>query len=281
VLLHNIVDAYEKSSGKDILREFANSQAEIDNQEKYGTIVGNLHTAMHEVIGHASGKVSDKLEGKDPADFLPGYYNTLEEARADLVALWNAWDVKLVDIGVAKTPGEARKIGETMYDQAVRVAISQLRRIGNDTRIEEDHMKNRQLIVHYIMKHSDAVIAEKKNGKTSYRIVDYDRMRVAVGKLLAEIMRIKAEGDLKAAEQLVNTYGLQVDIALRDEVQERVKSLDSPSYTGFVQPVLTPVMDPEARIVDVKVTYPLSLADQMLSYSAMTRKMTAPPEGRR
>ena len=281
MLLHNIVDANEKSSGKDLLKEFANNQSEIDNQEKYGTIADNLHTAMHEVIGHASGKVSDKLGGKDPADFLPGYYNTLEEARADLVALWNAWDEKLVDIGVAKTPEDARKIGETMYEQAVRVALSQLRRIGTDTQIEEDHMKNRQLIVHYIMKNSDAVAVEKKNGKTYYRIIDYDKMRLAVGKLLSEIMRIKAEGDLKAAEQLVNTYGLKVDIALRDEVQERVKSLDAPAYTGFVQPVLTSVMDPEAKIVDVNVSYPLSLADQMLSYSAMTRKMTAPPEVRR
>ncbi len=281
VLLHNIVDAYEKSSGKSLLKEFANSQAEIDNQEKYGTIADNLHTAMHEVIGHASGKMSGRLDGKDPADFLPGYYNTLEEARADLVALWNAWDVKLVDIGVAATPEEARKIGETMYEQAIRVAISQLRRIGKDTQLEEDHLKNRQLIAHYIMKNSDAVVAEKKNGKTYYRIADYDKMHEMIGKLLAEIMRIKAEGDLKAAAQLVDTYGLKADIALRDEVQERVKSLDSPSYTGFVQPVLTPVMDPEAKIVDIRVSYPLSLADQMLSYSAMTRRLTAPPEVRR
>ncbi len=281
VLLQNIVDAYEKSSGKSLLREFADNPAEIENVERYGTIAGNLHTAMHEVIGHASGKMSDSLKGRDPGDLLPGYYNTLEEARADLVALWNAWDAKLVDIGIAATPEEARKIGETMYESAVRVAVTQLRRIGNDTQLEEDHMKNRQLIVHYIMKNSDAVVAEKRDGKTYYRITDYDKMRVQVGKLLAEIMRIKAEGDLKAAGELVNGYGLKVDIGLRDEIQERVKSLDAPSYTGFVQPVLTPVMDPEAKIVDITVSYPLSLADQMLSYSAMTRKMTTPPELRR
>jgi dipeptidyl-peptidase-3 len=281
VLLHNIVDAYEKSSGKDLLKEFANDQAEIDNQEKYGTIADNLHTAMHEVIGHASGKVSGKLGGKDPADFFPGYYNTLEEARADLVALWNARDEKLVEIGIAKNADELKKIGETMYQQAVRVAISQLRRIGDNTQIEEDHMKNRQLIVGYIMKNSDAVVAEKRGGKTYYRITDYDKMRAEVGKLLAEIMRIKAEGDLKAARELVDGYGLKVDVALRDEVQERVRSLDSPSYTGFVQPVLTPVMDPEGKITDVKVSYPLSLADQMLSWSATTRKMTPLREGRR
>jgi dipeptidyl-peptidase III len=281
VLLHNIVDAYDKSSGKDLLKEFAYDQAEIDNQEKYGTIADNLHTAMHEVIGHASGKVSEKLGGKDPADFFPGYYNTLEEARADLVALWNVWDEKLVEIGIAKNPDEAKKIGETMYQQSVRVAVNQLRRIGGDTQIEEDHMKNRQLIVHYIMKNSDAVVSEKRDGKTYYRITSYEKMRAAVGKLLAEIMRIKAEGDFKAAKELIDTYGLKVDVALRDEVQERVRSLDTPAYTGFVEPVLTPVMDPEGKIVDVKVSYPLSLPDQMLSWSATTRKMTAPAEGRR
>jgi dipeptidyl-peptidase-3 len=163
-----------------------------------------------------------------------------------------------------------------MYEQTVRVALNQLRRIGNSTQLEEDHMKNRQLIVHYIMKKSDAIAVEKRDGKTYYRITDYDRMHAAVGNLLAEIMRIKAEGDLKGAQQLVDTYGLKVDPALRDEVQERVKSLDSPAYTGFVMPVLTPVMDPEGKITDVTATYPLSLADQMLSWSAMTRKMSAP-----
>lgn len=281
VLLHNVVDAYEKSSGKDLLREFANGPEEIARQERYGTIADNLHTAMHEVIGHASGRVSEQLRDRDPADLLPGYYNTLEEARADLVALWNAWDPKLVDIGLAGSPEEARMIGETMYDQAVRVAISQLRRIGDDTQIEEDHMKNRQLIVHYLLRNSNAVVVSKRDGKTFYRVADYDAMRVAVGELLAEIMRIKAEGDLGAAKALVDGYGLKVDVALRDEVQARVKSLDSPAYTGFVQPMLTPVMDPEGKVIDVKVSYPLSLADQMLSWSAASRKLTAPGEGRR
>jgi len=281
VLLHNIVSAYEKSGGKDILKEFANDKAEIDRQGVYGTIADNLHTAMHEVIGHASGKVSDKLEGKDPSEFLPGYYNTLEEARADLVALWNAWDDKLVDIGVASDPEEARKIGETMYDQAVRTAINQLRRIGNDTQIEEDHMKNRQLIVHYIMKNSDAIAVEKRGGKTYYRILDYDKMHTSVGTLLAEIMRIKGEGDLAAGKELVDTYGLKVEIALRDEVQDRVKNLDSPAYTGFVMPELVPVMDPEAKIIDIRVEYPLDLAAQMISWSARTRKIAAAPSGTR
>ncbi len=273
VLLHNIVDAYDKSSGKDLLKEFAFDQSEIENQEKYGSIADNLHTAMHEVIGHGSGAVSPKLKGKDPSDFLPGYYNTLEEARADLVALWNGWDEKLVEIGIAKDAAEARKIGETMFQQAIRVGLTQLRRIGNSEQLEEDHMKDRQLIAHYIMQNSEAVKVETKDGKTFFRIVDFDKARESAGKLLAELMRIKAEGDLKAAKELIDKYGLKVDTKLRDEVQERVKKLDAPSYTGFVMPKLEPVMDPEANIVDVKVTYPLDLATQMLEYSAFTKRM--------
>lgn len=272
VLLHNIVDAYDKSSGKDILKEFAYDQEEIDNQEKYGTVADNLHTAMHEVIGHGSGAVSPKLKGKDPGDFLPGYYNTLEEARADLVAMWNGWDEKLIDIGIAKDAAEARKIGETMYQQAIRVGLTQLRRIGNSEQIEEDHMKDRQLIAQYIIQNSDAVKVEIKEGKTYYHIVDYDKARESAGKLLAELMRIKAEGDLKAAKELIDKYGLKVDIKLRDEVQERVKKLDAPAYAGMVMPKLEPMLDPEAKIVDVKVTYPCDLATQMLEYSAFTKQ---------
>jgi len=275
VLLHNVVEAYEKSRGKLLVQEFAWDQAEIEANEKYGLIADNLHTAMHEVIGHGSGKVHPKLEGKDPSEFLPGYYNTLEEARADLVALWNAWDEKLVDIGVAKDPLEVRSIGEVMLQQQVRVGLTQLYRIGKHEQLEEDHMKNRQLIVHYLIQNNYGVTVEKRDGKTYYHIIDYDKAREGVGKLLAEVMRIKAEGDLKAAKELIDTYGLKVDIALRDEVQERVKKLDLPSYTGFVQPRLEPVLDPEANIVDVKVTYPLDLSTQMLEYSAFTRKEKA------
>lgn len=275
ILLHNLIEANDKSGGKDVLKEFAYDEDEIRNQERYGTIADNLHTAMHEVIGHGSGKVSPKLQGKDPADFLPGYYNTLEEARADLVALWNAWDPRLVEIGIARDVAEARTIGETMFDQQIRVALTQLRRIGKNDQLEEDHMKNRQLIAHYIMKNSNAISVATREGKTSYTVVDYDAARESAGKLLAEIMRIKAEGDAAAAKALIDTYGFKVDTALRDEVQERVSKLDVAAYNGFVQPRLEAVMDPEAKIVDVKVTYPLDLAIQMLEYSAFTKNERA------
>ncbi|MDI6778945.1 MAG: peptidase M49, partial [Bacteroidota bacterium] len=275
VLLHNIVEAYDKSSGLEMIKEFASDEAEIEMQDKYGSMADNLHTAMHEVIGHGSGAVSPKLQGKDPADFLPGYYNTLEETRADLVALWNAFDPKIVDIGLAKDEDEVRKIGETIYQQTIRVALTQLRRIGKSDQLEQDHIKNRQLIAHYVIENSAAVKIEKRNGKTYYIIVNYDEMKNAVGKLLAEVMRIKAEGDYTAAKNLIDKYGLKVNTTLRDEVQERAKKLDLPLYTGFVMPKLEPVLDPTAKIVDINVIYPLDLAKQMLEYSQFTKNERA------
>ncbi len=275
VLLHNIVEAYDKSSGLELTKEFAWDETEIEMQVKFGSNANNLHTAMHEVIGHGSGAVSPKLLGKDPADFLPGYYNTLEETRADLVALWNAFDPKIVDIGFANNEDEVRKIGETIYQQTIRVALTQLRRIGKSDQLEQDHMKNRQLIANYIIENSDAVKIEKFNDKTYYRIQNYQTMREAIKVLLAEVMRIKAEGDFTAAKNLIDKYGLKVNTILRNEVQERANKLNLPLYTGFVMPKLEPVLDPTAKIVDIKVTYPLDLAKQMLEYSEFTKNERA------
>jgi dipeptidyl-peptidase-3 len=227
---------------------------------------------MHEVIGHGSGKVSDRLKGKDPGDFLPGYYNTLEEARADLVALWNGWDERLVEAGIAKDKEEARLIGETMLQLQIRVTLTQLRRIGKSDHLSEDHLKNRALIGNYILQNSNAVKVEVRDGKTYYHIVDYDGVRKAVGKLLAEVMRIKAEGDLSAARQLIDKYGLKVDTRLRDEVQERAKKLDVAAYNGYVMPKLEVVNGPDGQPVDVKISHPQDLARQMLEYSQFTRE---------
>jgi len=273
ILLRNVADAYEQSSGKDLLVEFAWDDEEIFNHEKYGTKADNLHTALHEIIGHGSGKVSTHLIG-DPANYLPGYYNTLEEARADLIALWCVFDTKLIETGIAENIFELKKIAETMFQQAVRVALTQLRRIGDSEHLEEDHMKNRQLIVHYLMEDFRAVRKVSRNGKTYYRIMDFERAHSAVGRLLAEVMRIKAEGDLKAAKNLIDTYGLKVDKELRIEVQERVKKLDAPAYTGFVQPSLELVKNSSGEIIDVNVTYPLDLKTQMFEYSQLSKQET-------
>jgi dipeptidyl-peptidase III len=267
VLLNNVSVAYEQSTGASLLKEFAWDDDELKAEEQYGTIADNLHTALHEVIGHGSGKASPKLAGRDPAEFLPGYYNTLEEARSDLVAMWNAWDPRLVEVGVAKDAEEARVIGETLFRQRVRVGLTQLRRIGKSEQLEQDHLKNRQLITNYLLEHSSGVHLEQRLGKTYIRVTDFAAARTTAGELLAEIMRIKAEGDLTAAKKLVDAYGLKVNARLRDEVQARVQHLNLPAYTAFVMPKLEPVLDPEAHIVDVRVTYPPDLATQMLEWS--------------
>ncbi len=270
VTLYNIVDAYDKTGGKDILKEFAFDQKEIELSEKYGSLADNMHTALHEVLGHASGKVSPNLK-VDPQTALPGYYSTLEEARADLVALWHIWDPKLVEIGIIPN---AMDIVKAMYDKEVRnAAMVQLQRVpkGHD-QLEEDHMKNRQLIVHWLWKNSDCIERVQKEGKTYFRVMSYEKMRGGVGKLLAEIQRIKSEGDFAAAKILIDTYGFKIDTTLRDEVLARMEKLDRAVYTGFVMPKLEPVKDTKGNITDVSVVYPLDLGKQMLEYSAFTKE---------
>lgn len=266
VVLNNIIDAGNKSSGQVLMDEFAYDQAEKDLQLKYGTLADNMMTALHEVLGHASGKT---MVAGDPSNYLPGYYSTLEEGRADLVALWHIWDDKLIELGAI--PG--KDVARQMYDSYIRNALLlQLRRISHGDQIEEDHMKNRQMVAMYIFKNSDAVKMEKKDGKTFVKVIDYDKMRGMVGKLLAEVMRIKAEGDLQAAKNLIDTYGLKIDTALRDEVLERIKHLDVASYSGFVMPEYEPVTDASGTITNVTVSYPMDLTKQMLGYSKFTRE---------
>jgi len=266
VMLHNVVAAYKASEPKGLLEEFCYDRSEIRRAKQYGQFADDLHTAMHEVLGHGSGKVSDSLKG-DPADHLPGYYSTLEEGRADLVALWNVFDPKLRQIKMV----DSEEVGKAMYDAYVRNVFLQLRRIPTGDQLEEDHMKNRQMVVNYIMRNSDAIEVEKKRNKTYFKITDYQKMREAVGRLLAEVMRIKAEGDLSAGKALVDKYGLKIDAAWRDEVLKRVKKLKISAYTAFVMPSLRATKDESGRIFDVKVAYPLSLTDQMLEYSEITQ----------
>ena len=269
VTLYNIVDAYDKTGGKDILKEFAFDVQEVERANKYASLADNMHTALHEVLGHASGKISPNLK-VDPQAALPGYYSTLEEARADLVALYHIWDPKLVEIGIISNTMETMK---AMYDKEVRNAgLVQLQRVpkGHD-QLEEDHMKNRQMNVHWLWKNADCIERVQKDGKTFFRVTDYEKMRIGVGKLLAEIQRIKSEGDLAAAKLLIDTYGFKIDTALRDEVLQRMEKLDRAVYTGFVMPKLVPVKDKKGNITDVKTAYPLDLAKQMLEYSAFTK----------
>lgn len=266
VVLNNIVDAGNKSAGRVLLDEFAYDRSEIELQERYGTLADNMMTALHEVLGHASGKT---MVAGDPAGYLPGYYSTLEEGRADLVALWHIWDDKLIELGAIPNKDVARE----MYNAYIRNALLlQLRRIPVGDQIEQDHMKNRQMVANYILKNSDAITVEQRNGKTFVRVANYDTMREMVGKLLAEVMRIKAEGDLAGARNLIDGYGLRIDTAVRDEVLERVKHLDVASYSAFVMPEYEAVTDASGAITDVKVSYPMDLVKQMLGFSAFTKQ---------
>jgi dipeptidyl-peptidase III len=267
VTLNNVVEAHDKSGGKDIHREFSFDEAEYERSQEYGMRADNLHTVLHELLGHGSGKVNPDLAG-DPQALLPGYYSTLEEARADLVAMWHIWDPKLQELGAV----EGDVIARTMYEKEVRnAALIQLQRVPKgQSQLEEDHMKNRQLIVHWLIRNAHCIERTVRDGKTFFRIADFAAMKAGVGILLAEVMRIKAEGDYGAAKSLIDEYGLAIDTALRDEVLERMEHLDRAVYTGFVMPRLEPVIDGGGEIVDVTVSYPCDLAPQMLSYSAFT-----------
>ncbi len=270
VTLFNIVDAYDKTGGKDILKEFAYDQQEVERADKFASLADNLHTALHEVLGHASGKVSPNLK-TDPQAALPGYYSTLEEARADLVALYHIWDPKLVEIGLVPNTMDVVK---AMYDKEVRNAgMVQLQRVpkGHD-QLEEDHMKNRQTIIHWLLKNADCIERGQRGGKTFFRVTSYEKMRDGVAKLLSEIQRIKSEGDLAGAKSLIDTYGFKIDTALRDEVLVRMEKLDRAVYTGFVMPKLEPVNDAKGTVTDVNISYPLDLGKQMLEYSQFTKE---------
>ncbi|MGE5813494.1 MAG: dipeptidyl-peptidase 3 family protein, partial [Acidobacteriota bacterium] len=237
--------------------------------QKWGAIAGELHTNMHEVIGHASGRISDALLGR-PQSALKEQYSALEEARADLVALYFLPDPKLAELGLVKAEDQAEMV-QSEYESYTRNALAQLRRVRHGTQIEEDHMRNRQMIVHWLMVHTPAIEVRRRNGKTFYVMADPKAFREGVGRLLAEVQRIKAEGDYAAAKTLFETYGVHFDPKLRDEVVARVEKLNMPSYTGFVQPRLEAIAAPDGTITDVKISYPMDLAQQMLEYSGKLR----------
>jgi dipeptidyl-peptidase-3 len=265
VSLGNIVESYNIVAGKSpLLKEFAFSQEIIDRAAKHGSLAGALHTDMHEVIGHASGKINDGVGTPDVT--LKNYANCLEEARADLVALYFIMDKKLIDIGVMST----LDVGKAEYDNyMMNGLITQITRLKLGDNLEEAHMRNRQLVAKWAFeKGQKEKVAEfvKKDGKTYVQINDYDKLRVLFGELLREIQRIKSEGDYKAATALVEGYGVKVDPELHKEVLARFEKLNVAPYKGFIQPKLVPVMQGE-EITDVKVEYPSNFAEQMLEYS--------------
>jgi dipeptidyl-peptidase-3 len=220
---------------------------------------------MHEVIGHGSGRISERLQGS-PQTVLKEQYSALEESRADLVALYFIPDPKLVELGLIDEADHDETV-RAEYEGYARNALVQLRRIREGSQIEEDHMRNRQMIVGWLIANSPAIEVRRRDGKTYYVVVDVIAFREGVGRLLAAVQRIKAEGDYDAAKALFDTYGVHFDPALRDEIVERVDRLKMPSYTGFVQPRLEAVRDAAGAITAVHISYPLDLTAQMLEYS--------------
>ena len=270
VSLSNVNEAYDRSTSAEFRREFAWTPEEAARAEKWSTIAGELTTNMHEVIGHASGKVSAALKGS-PQTSLKEQYSALEESRADLVALYFLPNPKLAELGLVDAKDQ-NEIVQAEYEGYTRNALVQLRRVREGTQIEEDHMRNRQMIVRWIMANpkspeAKAIDVRERDGKTFFVMIDAKAFQDAVGRLLTEVQRIKSEGDYEAAVKLFDTYGIHFDARLRDEVVGRVDRLKMPSYTGFVQPKLDAVKGADGQISDVKISYPADLTTQMLEYS--------------
>ena len=266
ISLGNILYSYGQAGSSGKLEEFAYDSEGIKLEKKYGKDADNLHTALHEVIGHASGKI---IEGVGtPKETLKSYASSLEEARADLVALYYIPDKKMEDLGVAES---AKDMGRVSYDEYIRNGLmTQLIRIklGND--VEQAHMRNRQMVSKWVYEKglSENVIERvKENNKTYFVIRDYDKLRVLFGELLKEIQRIKSEGDYDAGMNIIETYGVKVDQEIHKEVLERNKKFTTPPYSGFINPELQPVYNDNNEIVDILVIQPESFAKQMIDYA--------------
>ncbi len=266
VSLGNIINAYNKAGGTDRLREFAHDSSEIALEMAYGERADKLHTALHEVVGHASGQLNPGVG--QPKETLKNYASTLEEGRADLLALYYLMDPKLQELGLVE---DYEKVGRAAYDGYIRNGLmTQLIRIELGDDIEEDHMVNRQWVSAWAFEKGQADnVIEKvtRDGKTYYNINDYDKLRDLFGQLLRETQRIKSEGDFQAAQDLVEGYGVKVDQALHAEVLKRNAQFKSAPYSGFVNPVLQPVTDASGEIVDVELRQPESFEAQMLDYA--------------
>lgn len=264
VSLGNIVSAYEEATKQTgVLEEFAASEDEITRARAHGGLADLLHTDMHEVIGHASGALKKGVG--TPKETLKNYASTLEEGRADLVALYYLMDPKLVEIGVMPS----LDVGKAAYDDYIRNGMMvQLARLEKGEDLEEAHMRNRQMIAKWVVEKGakDGVVEKvERDGKTYFVVRDYEKLRELFGQLLREVQRIKSEGDYKAGKALVEGYGVKVDPKLHEEVLRRYEALNIAPYAGFINPRLVPVMEGD-EIVDVKVEYPEDFVEQMLEY---------------
>ncbi|AXT56185.1 dihydrofolate reductase [Aquimarina sp. AD1] len=266
VSLGNIINAYNNAGGSGRLKEFVHDDEEYELEEKYGQLGDKLHTALHEVVGHASGQLNPGVG--ETKETLKNYASTMEEGRADLVGLYYLMDPKLQELGLVD---DWEKVGKAAYDGYIRNGLmTQLIRLNLGDDVEEAHMRNRQWVSAWAFEQGekDNVIEKvTREGKTYYNINDYTKLREIFGRLLRETQRIKSEGDFKAAEALVEGYGVKVDQDIHVEVLKRNEQFTSAPYSGFVNPVLVPEMDENGEITKINVTQPKDFVTQMLEYS--------------
>ncbi|HEY3159742.1 MAG TPA: hypothetical protein VGJ78_12335 [Vicinamibacterales bacterium] len=267
VALSNVSEASNKATPGSMRGEFSWTAEEAARGEKFGDLGGELTTDLHEVLGHASGRQKEGLPGT-PQALIKEHFSALEEGRADLVALYFMPDPKLVELGVIRA-ADQESVVRAAYESYTRNALVQLRRVREGSQIEDDHMRNRQMIVRWLMANTKAIEERTRDGKHYLVMVEAKAFREGVGRLLAEVQRIKSEGDAAAAAKLFETYGIFFDPQVRDEVVKRVEALDLSSYTGFVMPKLTAVAASDGTITDVTISYPLDLTTQMLEYSGL------------
>jgi dipeptidyl-peptidase III len=258
--------ALNAAAGHRVFAAFAATPEIATREQQYGEEAGDLMTALHEVIGHGSGQLSERLKG-GPETYLREYFSTLEEARADLMALWNAWDPKLKELGLVS---DQDQVARAMYDRAVQVALTQLRTNPRGDTLEEDHQRDRQLIVNFIRAQVPGAIERfERDGDSYIRILDYQKVHEGAGVLLAELMRIKAEGDYAAIKRLVDQHGVHFEPALRDQVLARYRKLGLPNYWAGINAQLSATTNADGSVQSVQLSYPASVERQYLAYGAM------------
>lgn len=266
ISLGNIINAYARAGSSNTLKEFAWDEEEVALSKKYGATADNLHTVLHEVVGHASGRLNEGV--KDPKSTLKSYSSTIEEGRADLVGLYYMRDAKLEELDLTD---DYKKLSQAGYSDYIRNGLmTQLIRIDLGDDIEESHMRNRHWVSQWVYEKGkeDKVIEKKeRDGKTYFVINDYDKLHNLFGELLREVQRIKSEGDYDAAKDLVENYGVKIDQDLHQEIHDRNEPIAAAPYSGFVNPVLKPVTDDEGTITDIKLVQPETFAEQMLEYA--------------
>ena len=270
VSLSNVNEAYESRRRMPCASSSRGMPRRAARARQWGAFAQELTTEMHEVIGHGSGRMAEGVTAP-PHQLLKEQFSAIEESRADLVALYFLPDPKLVELGLVPA-ADHDEIVRAEYEHYTRNALLQLRRVREGTQIEEDHMRNRHMIVNWLIAHTSAIEVRRRDGKTYFVMTDAAAFRDGVGRLLAEVQRIKGEGDYEAARSLFETYGVHFDPALRDEVVARVDALNLPSYTAFVMPRLEARYGDDGEIVDVEISYPCDLETQMLEYSAFARE---------